>query len=66
MATDSKSRLNIKKKHNITFISPRIYKGSCIANFSEKKLGWQFQVLSFCLYPMIVAGSCLLQISLSF
>jgi len=22
---------------NITFISPRIYKGSCIANFSEKE-----------------------------
>ena len=27
--------LNIK--HNITFISPRIYKGSCIANFFEKE-----------------------------
>jgi len=23
--------------HHITFISPRIYKGSCIANFSEKE-----------------------------
>ena len=28
---------HVNNNNNIAFISPRIYKGSCIANFSEKE-----------------------------